>query len=103
MSPLDQRHAHMQYWFVYYKLDRTAASELEPRVRLMQQEVGAATGVQTKLMRRADRDEATTLLEVYERVAEPSEFNRALAAAIDRAALPAQLVAQRRIERFEEC
>jgi len=93
----------MQHWFVYYKLDRTAASELEPRVRKMQQEVGAATGVRTRLMRRADRDEATTLLEVYEQIAAPEDFDRALTAAVDRAALPTQLVAQRRIERFEEC
>ena len=92
----------MQHWFVYYKLDRVAASELEPRLRTMQQAISAATGVQTRLMRRADSDDATTLLEVYEQVVDPAGFDRILATAVARAALPAQLVAQRRCERFEE-
>jgi hypothetical protein len=92
----------VQHWFVYYKLDRVTARELEPRVRTMQQDIGATTGVRTRLMRRADGDDATTLLEVYEQVDDPAGFDHALAKAVARADLPAQLVAQRRCERFEE-
>lgn len=92
----------MQHWFVYYKLDRAAALEVQPRIRALQQEVSTATGVRTRLMQRADGDSATTLLEVYEQIAEPADFEQALSAAVARAQLPAPLIAQRRTERFEE-
>ncbi len=92
----------MQDWFVYYKLDRAALPELEPRIRALLQSVHQATGVHTRLMQRADGNGATTLLEIYERVAQPDAFGRALTEAVARANLPPALVAQRRTERFEE-
>ncbi len=92
----------MQHWFVYYKLDEAAAFDVEPRVRDLQKAVHAATGVRTRLMRRADRDSAMTLLEVYEGVSAPATFERELSVAVARAGLPARLIAQRRTERFEE-
>ena len=93
----------MQHWFVYYKLDQDAVRELEPRIRAMQQALHAATGVQARLMQRADRErDTTTLLEVYERISEPAAFEAALAGALARADLPATLSAQRRTERFDD-
>jgi hypothetical protein len=93
----------MQHWFVYYKLDPTAARDLEPRLRRMQQHIAAASGVGTRLMRRADGDGSpATLLEVYDGIERPAMFEAALAAAVARAGLPAALVEQRRTERFED-
>jgi hypothetical protein len=93
----------MQNWFVYYKLDPEAARELEPSIRAMQQALHAETGVRPRLMSRADgQGKTTTLLEVYERIAEPAEFEAALASALARSDLPAALSAQRRTERFVE-
>lgn len=93
----------MQHWFVYYKLDASAAREIEPRLRGMQTEVAAASGVRARLMRRADSpDGPVTLLETYDGIGRPEAFEGTLAAALARAALPAALLAQRRTERFEE-
>jgi hypothetical protein len=93
----------MQHWFVYYKLDPSAAREIEPRLRDMQAEIAAARGVQARLMRRADAaDGPVTLLEVYDGIEQPEAFEGALSAAVARAGLPAALVAQRRTERFED-
>lgn len=93
----------MQHWFVYYKLDTTAARELEPRLRHMQREVAAASGVTARLMRRAEGGGGpATLLEVYDGISRPDLFETALGDALARAALPASLVEQRRTERFEE-
>ncbi len=92
----------MQHWFIYYKLDRRDAADLEPRLRSMQRDA-AAGEVRARLMRRADgSDERVTLMEVYDGIAEPAAFEGRLAAAVRRAGLPPSLVAERRIERFEE-
>lgn len=92
----------MQHWFVYYKLEASAARELEPRLRRMQHEVAEASGVAARLMRRADGGDLATLLEVYDGISRPDAFEASLAEAVARAALPAALVEQRRTERFEE-
>jgi hypothetical protein len=93
----------MQHWFVYYKLDASAARDLEPCLRRMQRQVAAASGVRTRLMRRADADgDPVTLLEVYDGIAQPAAFEAALAAALAHAGLPASLAAQRRTEKFDE-
>ena len=92
----------MQHWFIYYKLDPSAARQVEPRLRAMQAEI-AACGVPARLMRRADvPDGPVTLLEVYDGIARPEAFEDALDAAVARAGLPDALLAQRRTERFEE-
>jgi hypothetical protein len=92
----------VQHWFVYYKLDRLTADDLEPRLRSMQRD--AASGdVRARLMRRADSaDGLVTLMEVYDGIAEPAAFEGRLAAAVRRAGLPASLAAERKIERFED-
>ena len=93
----------MQHWFVYYKLDPSAAREIEPRLCGMQREISAARGVRVRLMRRADvADGQVTLLETYDGIEQPEAFESALSAAVARAGLPAELVAQRRTERFED-
>lgn len=92
----------MQHWYVYYKLDRADAIAWVPGIRRMQESIGRATGVRTRLLRRTDDAEQATLLEVYEQIAEPDAFARTLAEAVDRAGLPATIIAQRRSERFEE-
>jgi hypothetical protein len=92
----------MQHWFVYYRLGAAEAQQLAPRLRRMLDEVAAATGVRTQLMRRADAAGGeVTLLEVYQGVGEPQSFEAQLAGAIARAGLPQSLRAQRRSERFE--
>lgn len=93
----------MQHWFVYYKLEASALGEVEPRVRAMLAQVGAESGVKTRLMRRADEaGGAVTLLEVYDGIRQPPSFEASLSAAVARAGLPPALVAQRRTERFED-
>ena len=93
----------MQYWYVYYKLDPAAARDLEPRLRQMQRDVAATSGVRTRLLRRADGDApVATLLEVYEGIARADAFETAFAEALARADLPASLLAQRRTEKFLE-
>jgi hypothetical protein len=93
----------MQHWFVYYRLDRAAAAEVEPRLRRMLSALAADCGVRARLMRRADRaDGEVTLLEAYDGIDQPESFGRALGAAVQGAGLPASLLAQRRTERFEE-
>lgn len=93
----------MQHWFVYYKLDPNAVPPIEARLRGMQQEIAASSGVRARLMRRADfADGPVTLLEVYDGIEQPEAFERALSAAVARAGLPAALVGGRRTERFED-
>ncbi len=94
----------MQHWFVYYKLDAVSAAALAPRLREVLGQVADATGVRGRLMRRADEaGERSTLMEVYEGIAQPQAFAAALEEAVDRAGLPPALRAQRRTERFEDC
>jgi len=93
----------MQHWFVYYKLEASVARDLDAHLRRMQHEVAAASGVRARLMRRADGDGGlATLLEVYDGIAKPAEFESTLATAVTRAGLPPSLLAQRRTERFED-
>ena len=94
----------MQHWFVYYKLDPSVASRVEPRLRGMLAEIAAEHGVRARLMRRADTAGGpVTLLEVYDGIGQPESFESSLSAAVARAGLPAAHVEQRRTERFEEC
>lgn len=92
----------MQHWFIYYKVDPATAREVQPRLREMQREIATRAGVRVRLMRRADGAAgAITLLEVYDGVDRPDEFDGILGAAVARAGLPPSLVTQRRAERFE--
>jgi len=94
----------MQHWFVYYKLDAATAPALAPRLRELLREVAAATGVRGRLMRRADESgERVTLMEVYDGIAQPQAFAAEFDRVTARVRLPAALLAQRRVERFEDC
>ena len=92
----------MQHWFVYYKLDAAAARAVEPSLRRMQREIAGDGPVRARLMRRCDSgDGLITLLETYDGIARPDTFEATLAAAVGNAELPAELLAQRRTEKFE--
>lgn len=90
----------MEHWFVYYKLPADEATRCLAAAQPMQQALAAASGVQGRLLRRADETGPTvTLMEVYAPIADPAAFGRQLAQAVQAAALPA---AERRLERFAE-
>jgi hypothetical protein len=94
----------MQHWYVYYKLPRAQIAETAARVRAMQDALAATTAVHGRLLRRVEDDVQTmTLMEQYDRIADPHAFAAGLATAVAGAGLPAPLLAQRRIERFEDC
>jgi hypothetical protein len=86
-------------YYVYYRSDADPA-EVRRIVESVQRDLVRETGVQGRLLRRAD--ETTTWMEVYEAVADPAGFERAAAAAIERAGFARLLAAgeQRHVERF---
>lgn len=93
----------MQHWYVYYKLPCGEVEQTAVRVRAMQTELAAATAVHGRLLRRVEQGGDTlTLMEQYDRIDDPHVFAARLAAAVERADLPAGALAQRRIERFED-
>ena len=93
----------MQHWYVYYKLPRAQVAATAARVRAMLDAVAASTSVRGRLLRRADDDADTlTLMEQYDHIADPQSFGAGLAQAVNNAGLPAGVIAQRRLERFEE-
>lgn len=93
----------MQHWYVYYKLTPAERDALREPVRHMQEQVARASGARTRLLERTERDEAgmATVMEVYEGIDDAGRFARQLDAAV-RAHLPAEHVAARRIERFQD-
>ena len=86
-------------YFIYYRA-AAAEGELRAAVGAMQQALAQETGVAGRLMRRAD--DPATWMEVYEPVADPSRFERSLAAAVAHFAVERLLAAdaRRHIERF---
>lgn len=86
-------------YFIYYRSSE-AADEVRRVVEAMQRALAQETGVQGRLMRRAD--DPTTWMEVYESVPEAAGFERSLDAAVARFALARLLGtdAQRHVERF---
>jgi len=64
--------------YVYYKTAADAA--VAPRVRAMQAELAASTGVRGRLMRR--RDDPCTWMEIYEGIGTFDSFEPLLAAAV---------------------
>lgn len=94
----------MEHWFVYYKVPAAQASSLVPRLRGMIDGLGATHHVHGRLLRRADEPGGqVTLMETYDAIAEPAAFRAALDSAVERADLPIDVVAARRIERFCDC
>ncbi|HOX88542.1 MAG TPA: DUF4936 family protein [Burkholderiaceae bacterium] len=92
----------MEHWFIYYKLPAAELAAVAERVRVMQGALAAATGVHGRLARRTDAAEPLTLMEIYERIPDPTRFGAALTDAAAHAGLPAALLDARRIERFAE-
>ncbi len=93
----------MQHWYVYYKLPRARFRETASQVRAMMSVLGTTAAAQGRLLKRADSDEQSiTLMEQYDGIADPRAFAADLAAALGRSGLPDDLVALRRVERFEE-
>lgn len=93
----------MQHWYVYYKLPRAELAPTLMHVRAMLASLATTTSVQGRLLQRAEAGaESVTLMEQYERVADPDGFACELARAVGDSGLPAHIVTQRHIERFEE-
>ena len=93
----------MQHWYVYYKLTPVERDTMREPVRRMQEQVARESGARPLLLERTERDEAgmATVMEVYEDIEDAGRFARQLDAAV-RAHLPAEHVAARRIERFQD-
>lgn len=92
----------MQHWYVYYKVGADARKEVIGQVRQMQAALSASAHVQSRLMERADSDEQSTLMEVYEGIREPERFAVQLEQALLHARLPVAISGARSIERFTE-
>ena len=91
----------MQHWYVYYKLEPAERDAMRARVRRMQDDLARSAAVSVRLLERTEQGETTTMMEVYEDIADADGFGRALDAAV-RAHLPDSRVAARRIERFRD-
>lgn len=100
------KQTELEHWYVYYKLDAQQLAAWLPHAPHLLERVRAATGVQGRLLQRADgaRQAAgvATLMEVYDGIAEPQAFATALDAAVHaaRAAVPACAAVPRHTERF---
>ncbi len=86
-------------YYVYYRSE-AAAPAVRAAVTAMQAALAQATGVQGRLARRVEDD--GTWMEIYESVADPERFERALEVAVTDGGLEDLLApgATRRIERF---
>ena len=91
----------MQHWYVYYKLDLADRSAHCERVHNMQQQIAQTTALRVRLLERTEPGETTTVMEVYEDIADAERFAAVLDNAV-RAHLPASHAGGRRIERFRD-
>lgn len=92
----------MQHWYVYYKVAPHERDATVALVRRMQERIAGASNVKVRLLERTERAEATTMMEVYEDIAQAATFATTIEDAIRAAGLPAGLVAARRTERFQD-
>jgi len=76
----------LQY-YVYYKFDPTRIEELRAVVQSLFGEVREATGIQGQWQQR--RDDATTFMETYVDVDDPSAFDQALSHATEKSGFAA--------------
>jgi hypothetical protein len=89
----------MKDLYIYYKVRDGHADELELRLRMMQAELGLATGVYGELKRRPEaKDGMQTWMECY--LATGTGFDAALSAAERDAALSELIVGERHTEVF---
>lgn len=82
----------MTSYYVYYRVEAARVAALRAQVERLFGIIEQATGVRGRWMRR--RDDPTTYMEVYEKVADERAFEALLA----REAAP--LALERRVERF---
>jgi hypothetical protein len=92
----------VQHWYVYYKVGHGERDATVERVRRMQQQVAASTGVSVRLLERTERQGTATVMEVYEDIDQPERFGTALEAVVRASGLPDAHIAARRIERFQD-
>jgi len=92
----------MEHWYVYYKVAESEATNVAGQVRAMLARLDAS-GPRGRLLRRpqAERGEVT-LMEVYEPVANAQAFSSVLDSALRTSGLAPDLIARRRVERFED-
>ena len=89
----------MRDLYIYYKVSERNADALELRLRMMQAELGALTGVYGEIKRRPDsRDGLQTWMEIY--VGTGDGFDTALSAAERDASLSELIEGDRRVEVF---
>jgi hypothetical protein len=91
----------VQHWYVYYKLMPAERDALCERVRQMQEHIAGTTAVRVRLLERAEPGETTTVMEVYEDIADADAFGLALDSAV-RDHLPGPHAVARRVERFQD-
>lgn len=82
----------MTSYYVYYRVEVARVAAIRARVQAMFRDIERATGVQGRWMRR--RDDPTTYMEVYEKVADEAAFE----AVLERET--AALGLERHVERF---
>ena len=91
----------MERWFIYYKLPAGEAPGVLAAVRELQTRLAGSEGVAGRVLRRPqDENGMTTLMEIYEPVADPARFARVMDAALAASALTSALRTARRLERF---
>ena len=89
----------MRDLYIYYKVSERHADALELRLRMMQAELGALTGVYGEIKRRPDsRDGLQTWMEIY--LGTGDGFDAALSAAESDASLSELIDGDRRVEVF---
>ena len=89
----------MRDLYIYYKVSDQNADALELRLRIMQAELGAVTGVYGEIKRRpGSRDGLQTWMEIYAGTGDG--FDTALSAAERDAALSELIEGERRTEVF---
>jgi hypothetical protein len=89
----------MRDLYIYYKVSEQHADSLELRLRIMQAELGALTGVYGEIKRRpGSRDGLQTWMEIYAGTGDG--FDTALSAAERDAALSELIEGERRVEVF---
>ena len=96
----------LEHWYVYYKLDARQLTAWLPHAARLMARVHAVTGVKGQLLQRADgarqADGISTLMEVYDGIADGQGFGRALEAAVAeaQAEVPSCAATARHTERF---
>jgi len=89
-------------YYVYYRVPAENAERARAAVESIQREFSGALGVTGRLLRR--RDDASTWMEVYDKVPDGARFEAQLAALVERHALAALLArgSSRKLEIFRE-